>query len=446
MKKLNFLFLLILVGCSESEIPSHLLLDNGGVFYEVGKKTPFNGTTIENKDGKLFKKTFYLEGKMYEEIEFYNSGSVKQILKKNGNDILISLYDYEGLDISNSEVVNYYDNGFVKEKGKYLNGLKEDKWEYFYEDGELIQREYWSNGKKLTIIDYDNLIEENNKIYVNDISNNYSNRKPFNGMLRDDSYNIDFIKITNGNIGNLAESYDEETGYLIDRSTCISKNEDWDDWKYSRVSASSCLRINIENPKEENEEITKEIITELGENLWELTYEVTTNNKVWYIEKHEYIVNEGEILPSYDPSNLTFLFSTYENGNIHTKTSFANGEIEYKRFNKDGVDISNGEELGTQAWQSHNPDSIYTKKGKFKKGVQDGVWTSGEGDIETYKNGVLNGPYKRFMSDNCLWIEGKYVDGYKEGEWIEYETYPIDKCGKEVIEKVEVYYKGELKE
>ena len=444
MKKLTFLFLFILVGCSESEIPSHLLLDNGGVFYEVGKKTPFNGTTIENKDGKLFKKTFYLEGKMYEEIEFYNSGSVKQILKKNGNDISISLYDYEGLDISNSEVVNYYDNGFVKEKGKYLNGLKEDKWEYFYEDGELIQREYWSNGKKLTIIDYDNLIEENNKIYVNDISNNYSNRKPFNGMLRDDSYNIDFIKITNGNIGNLAESYDEETGYLINRSTCISKNEDWDDWKYSRVSVSSCLRINIENPKEENEEITKEIITELGENLWELTYEVTTNNKVWYIEKHEYIINEGEILPSYDPSNLTFVFSTYENGNIHTKTSFANGEIEYKRFNKDGLDISNGEELGTAAGWSYNPDSIYAKKGKFKNGVPDGVWTSGNGNIETYKNGVLNGLYKSFWSDNCLWQEGKYVDGYREGEWIEYETYPKDNCGK--IEDVKVYFKGELKE
>ena len=444
MKKLTFLFLFILVGCSESEIPSHLLLDNGGVFYEVGKKTPFNGTTIENKDGKLFKKTFYLEGKMYEEIEFYNSGSVKQILKKNGNDISISLYDYEGLDISNSEVVNYYDNGFVKEKGKYLNGLKEDKWEYFYEDGELIQREYWSNGKKLTIIDYDNLIEENNKIYVNDISNNYSNRKPFNGMLRDDSYNIDFIKITNGNIGNLAESYDEETGYLINRSTCISKNEDWDDWKYSRVSVSSCLRINIENPKEENEEITKEIITELGENLWEFTYEVTTNNKVWYIEKHEYIINEGEILPLYDPSNLTFVFSTYENGNIHTKTSFANGEIEYKRFNKDGLDISNGEELGTAAGWSYNPDSIYAKKGKFKNGVPDGVWTSGDGSIETYKNGVLNGLYKSFWSDNCLWQEGKYVDGYREGEWIEYETYPKDNCGK--IEDVKVYFKGKLKE
>ena len=227
MKKLTFLFLFILVGCSEPEIPSHLLLENGGVFYEVGKKTPFNGVTIENKEGKLFKKTFYLEGKMYEEIEFYNSGSVKKLLKKNGNDISVSLYDNEGLDISNSEIVNYYDNGLVKEKGKYLKGLKDDKWEYFHEDGELTQREYWSNGKKLPIIDYDNLIEdeENNKFYVNDISNNYiSNRKPFTGIMRyEDSYDIDFIKITNGNIGNLAESYDEETGYLKARSTCISK-------------------------------------------------------------------------------------------------------------------------------------------------------------------------------------------------------------------------------
>ena len=63
MKKLTFLFLFILVGCSEPEIPSHLLLENGGVFYEVGKKTPFNGATIENKEGKLFKKNLLLRRK-----------------------------------------------------------------------------------------------------------------------------------------------------------------------------------------------------------------------------------------------------------------------------------------------------------------------------------------------------------------------------------------------
>ena len=210
------------------------------------------------------------------------------------------------MDISNSEIVNYYDNGLVKEKGKYLKGLKDDKWEYFHEDGELTQREYWSNGKKLPIIDYDNLIEdeENNKIYVNDISNNYiSNRKPFTGIMRyEDSYDIDFIKITNGNIGNLAESYDEETGYLTARSTCISKkNTDWDNVSYHEIFVSNnCLIIDIENPKEESEEIVRSTITELGDNLWEYTYEATTNNKSRYIEKQQYLVNEGEIL-AYEP-------------------------------------------------------------------------------------------------------------------------------------------------
>ena len=60
MRILAILFLL--VSCSEPEIPSHLLVDNGGIFYENGQKKPFNGTSIENKNGKLFKKNYYQEG------------------------------------------------------------------------------------------------------------------------------------------------------------------------------------------------------------------------------------------------------------------------------------------------------------------------------------------------------------------------------------------------
>ena len=90
-------------------------------------------------------------------------------------------------------------------------------------------------------------------------------------------------------------------------------------------------------------------------------------------------------------------------------------------------------------------DSPYSFKGKFKKGEPHGVLTSSYGSIRTYENGVLNGPSKYFFSDNCLYNEGNYIDGYREGEWITYETYPREKCGK-VIKVVEVYYKGKLKE
>ena len=80
------------------------------------------------------------------------------------------------------------------------------------------------------------------------------------------------------------------------------------------------------------------------------------------------------------------------------KTSFVNGEIEYKRFNKDGLDISNGEEIGTQPGSVLSPDSPYSYKGKFKKGNFHGVWTSGHGSIQTYENGVRNGPSKIFSA------------------------------------------------
>ena len=47
----------------------------------------------------------------------------------------------------------------------------------------------------------------------------------------------------------------------------------------------TALIIDIENPKQESEEIVRSTITELGDNLWEYTYEATTNNKSRYIEK-----------------------------------------------------------------------------------------------------------------------------------------------------------------
>ena len=141
----------------------------------------------------------------------------------------------------------------------------------------------------------------------------------------------------------------------------------------------------------------------------------------------------------------TFESAVYENGNIHTSTSLVNGEIEFKRFNKDGLDISNGEGLGIMAWDviRFDPEVDYTK-GKFKNGKPHGVWTNRRGDMITYKNGIANGPFKSFLS-NCLWREGNNVDGYYEGELITYETSSGDNCVK-VIKKVEVYYKGELKE
>ena len=55
MKKLlPIIFILTLSSCSDQppELPSHNLVKNGGVVFEIASNEPFTGDSIEYKDGQ----------------------------------------------------------------------------------------------------------------------------------------------------------------------------------------------------------------------------------------------------------------------------------------------------------------------------------------------------------------------------------------------------------
>ena len=141
----------------------------------------------------------------------------------------------------------------------------------------------------------------------------------------------------------------------------------------------------------------------------------------------------------------------YQDGKLHTKYELIKGKETYKRFNKNGLDISNGEGQGEDIDEyfflygigDENPEA-----GFYKNGLKDGEWITRDGvDSTTYKEGIKNGPYKTYLieeyiEDNCLYQSGNYKDGERHGEWITYVTFPKKDCG--TIRKKDLYEMGNI--
>ncbi len=53
------------------------------------------------------------------------------------------------------EYNTYYENGNIKEKGYYINGLIEGEYNTYYENGNIYIRCLYKNGKIKNIIEYD---------------------------------------------------------------------------------------------------------------------------------------------------------------------------------------------------------------------------------------------------------------------------------------------------
>ena len=59
------------------------------------------------------------------------------------------------------------------------------------------------------------------------------------------------------------------------------------------------------------------------------------------------------------------------------------------------------------------------RKGNFKDGEKDGVWTTyfddGQVDTITYKEGIFHGPNHRYRPDGTLGYLHNYSDGERDG-------------------------------
>lgn len=452
MKKLfSILFLFILISCSQTDIPSHLLVDNGGVFYESGSKQPFNGTSIENKDGMLFKRTYFSDGLITKVDEYYSSGSTFRTLVKEGDDFIAIVFDAEGNDISNKLNIFYHSNGSIKQKGQYTNGRKDGPWEAYSIDGDLISREYWANGTKLSIKNFDELLVENGIIYHFD---ELFNKNLYSGIVlindADEPATNTFIHVNNGRRADLLEEYLVSSGELIAKNNCSYTNGTeyneaffkfgffFDDSELELVECNSFSKYKDYPDKFKNK------------------FSQYKSSDRWITESKSYY-KSGQVLDYKkssrfsirpDDSKLEEAKIFYVNGNPHTLIFYENNELLTKRYSKSGQDISNGEEIGIEinrwpdeSWQ----DAKSLKRGLYKNGQRNGIWVNDVSSY-TYKDGVLDGPtftylISSYKEEDCLYSSGQYVDGKRHGEWNIYDvSYPYENCDK--VEEVEVYDMG----
>ena len=199
-------------GLECKEIPSHRLIENGGVYFEVGKNNPFNGRTVEYKNGEIYLKIYFKDG-LLKKRETYKNGEVylktyfeggllnkrerffnKELRsslefkndKPHGewklyrNNKVTELgffengtvtgtwihYDEEGkeklrldfVDLGNDWVGGYYKNGKLNQTGQLKIGEPEGSWQDYHENGQLESEMNFKDGEPegLFKVYYDN--------------------------------------------------------------------------------------------------------------------------------------------------------------------------------------------------------------------------------------------------------------------------------------------------
>ena len=181
MKLLLTIFcLLILVSCSKPEVPSHRLIENGGLFYEVDSNYPFSGISVHNVNTKLFSKTYIEKGITLRKETFYPQGTIHTIetFTEGVGGNKVQVFDEEGKDISNVVYLTLWDDGSIKSRGNYSNGKKEGVWEEFNRSGNSIKRTHWENNLLMPITDFENIVLRT------DIPYTVNSNEPYTGIIR----------------------------------------------------------------------------------------------------------------------------------------------------------------------------------------------------------------------------------------------------------------------
>ena len=161
------------------EIPSHRIIENGGVHYEIGKNTPFSGTTVEYKNEEIYikkkfkKGIFYLKERYFNEtlrtsLQFknkkphgewkvYTNKKVTELgFYKNGKATGTWIhYDEDGEieermnfeDYGNGLISGYYQSGKLNQKGYVKDGEPFGKWKYYHENGQLSAEINYKDGE-----------------------------------------------------------------------------------------------------------------------------------------------------------------------------------------------------------------------------------------------------------------------------------------------------------
>lgn len=438
-----FVTILILASCSDPEVPSHLLKENGNVYYQGDESSPFSGSSVTNLNGKLYLRTFYKNGLITKRNEYYPNGALKKEEFFEEEVVRTILLDQEGNDISNQPLITNWESGSVREKGKYQNGYKDGIWEKYSESGYLENREFWRKGIKLPIKSVLELSIMNRKPFI------LNTNTPYTGMIAVyktgyNQENTTLQEFKHGKPDGVLLIVDS-LGYVVEYSDCsVGEFFNFEEGKIdiSIDYQTDCVYESYFPAKENvlpvlrstyiTESFAKDL-DDIEKKSGKYFFRENYDNGVAKIQEEgffELISENGDQITN----EIISLIQNYKNGNPHTNVKGG----KWVRFSEEGIDISNGEQVGQEI------SSYYPKKGIYKNGRKHGEWTSSNA-LSTYDTGILNGPYMYGWKDNCPTEEGSYKNGVKDGVWniwkVEYGT--GDDCYRS-LEETKVYKDGSL--
>lgn len=135
------------------------LMYNSETFYRddliMQKYILDNKSYVMSWEKKSYKSNQIL-GKYKNGIEeiYYDNGKLKSKMKLTDSYLYLdggkNVYFTMIRGKKTGEYITYFENGNIKEKGRYYNGLKKGEWLEFYENGQIHKKEFYNENGKLT--------------------------------------------------------------------------------------------------------------------------------------------------------------------------------------------------------------------------------------------------------------------------------------------------------
>ncbi len=354
---------------------------------------------------------------------YHENGKLKSIGKRTNNKADSTWLFYNDFEIRINEV-------------SFKNGLK-NGWDMKYgNDGFLVSKEYFKEGKKEGFCYYyiDNLLSRKS-FYMNDILTSYSYEYDKQGnIITLFNYNNGFIK-TRDYI-NRTNKEGKKEGKWIEFFPCfepcnkpyIIKNEG----RYINGLKNGYFKEYDKNGEVLSVLLYKddELVIEKDLEKIELVTEYYPNAKVKSVKGFKKGVLEGNSF-EYDSVGNLINVQVYKDGFLllqgGTIDSLGLKQGEWKEFHKNGSLRSKGEYLNGSKhgnWLYFFENGKEEQKGKYAKGGKyhgEWIWFYENGNIkrkETYKNGVENGVVIEYNDTNEIMLQGEFIDGEREGAWM----------------------------
>ncbi len=397
--------------------------------YKLGKKNGIRRTFYEDgiveenfvddvKEGYTY--SYFLNGKTRKEVNFINgleSGIGKEFSPDDGRVVKL-IYFKKGftVDIEHINRIDraglkqgkwkyFYENGNVKLEGEYKNDLKNGYFKYYTEDGNLVSTEKYMDG----------ILQENvAELAKLDIKTEYY---PSGKVKIVASYNDDVpegVRREYSEEGEIVKGYVFSKGKLIGEG--ITNEEGKRDGPWKEYYLNGALRS--EGAYDDGKRVGDWKFYHSNGQL-EQVGSYTRDGKedgiwTWYYPDGQMLREEGYYLGMLDGPSVEY----DEFGQIVSEGEYIEDyreglwKFNYGDFREEG-EYLNGMRHGQ--WKSYYPDGTVSFEGKF---IDDNP----------------NGKHTWYWPNGNKKTEGNFIMGLKDGEWIKYSS-----DGKTFIS---IYYKN----